>query len=153
MTFCISACANLVVASFLGKKKEDYQKSGVTLDASVILPAESGVSNPDLICALGNILDNAQEACRELDDPHVVLKIWFKDPYVSIFCVNPVKKPEGNAASKQRKVPELERSVGLFILKDLAEKYDGQMTAEPGEGMFEMTLILNGSQSAPKSNE
>lgn len=135
-------CANHVVASYLEKKKGDYQKSGVTLDASVILPAESGVSNPDLICALGNILDNAQEACRELDDPHVVLKIWFKDPYVSIYCVNPVKKPEGNTTSKQRKVPELERGIGLFILRDLAEKYDGQMTTEPREGMFETTLIL-----------
>ena len=128
-------------------------KAGVTLDADVTLPAETGVSNPDMICALGNILDNALEACRELDDPHVMLKIRFKVPYVSIACVNPVKQPRDNVAVKQRRVPELERGIGLSILRDLAEKYDGQMTAEPGEGRFETTLILNGEGMEPQSKK
>ncbi len=137
-------CANHVIASFLEKKSEDYQEAGVTLDAEVSLPVETGISNPDMICALGNILDNALEAGRGMADPHVMLKAGYKKPYVSISCRNPVKRPLANASVKQKKIPELERGIGLTILQDLAEKYDGQLEAEavPGEGSFKTTLIL-----------
>ncbi len=68
---------------------------------------------------------------------------YHSTPYVSIICVNPA---ENRVAAKEKSIPELERGIGLSILRDLAEKYDGQMTAEPGEGRFETTLILNGAK-------
>ena len=139
-------CANHVIASFLEKKADDYEKSGLLLETEIRLPAETGITNPDLICALGNILDNALEACRDLDQGKVTLKTNYNKPYVSILCLNPLRQQDMNDI-KHKRIPELERGIGLTILQDLAEKYDGQMTAGPEGETFKTSLILKGART------
>jgi sensor histidine kinase regulating citrate/malate metabolism len=109
-------CANHVIASFLEKKADDYEKSGLLLETEIRLPAETGITNPDLICALGNILDNALEACRDLDQGKVTLKTNYNKPYVSILCLNPLRQHDMNDI-KHKRIPELERGIGLTILQ------------------------------------
>ena len=73
-----ASCANMVAASYLTKKMEDYKRLGIELDADIHLPLETGITNPDLICVFGNILDNAQEACEGLENPKVELKAQYQ---------------------------------------------------------------------------
>ena len=59
----LADCRNTVIASYLDKKFEDIEKRGITLETSIHLPFGLDISDPDLICIYGNILDNAMEAC------------------------------------------------------------------------------------------
>jgi sensor histidine kinase regulating citrate/malate metabolism len=95
---------------------------------------------------LGNILDNALEACRDLDQGKVTLKTNYNKPYVSILCLNPLRQQDMNDI-KHKRIPELERGIGLTILQDLAEKYDGQMIAGPEGETFKTSLILKGARA------
>ena len=133
-------CANMVIASYLEKKAEDLEASGITLTAEVILPSDTGISDPDLICAFANILNNAQEACTGADDAWVELRTVCREPYVTISCINPV----GGEKEECRRIPELERGLGLSILKDLASLYDGEIQTEIREGLFRTQLVLKG---------
>jgi len=135
------SCENTVAASFIEKRKEDLEKAGIDLKCNITMPAHTGISNPDLICAFGNILDNAQEACEGISHPGVVFNVNYKMPYLSISCENSVD----NAAKEHRKrIPELERGLGMVILEDLANQYDGELRIGFDGDMFRTTLILKG---------
>lgn len=135
-------CLNMVVAAYLEKKAEELEQQGVVFTADVRMPAQLTVSNPDLICIFGNLLDNAQEACKASADRTISLSGVYQAPYLNIICRNPV--PEGAAPVKARRIPELGRGIGMTILSQLAERYDGRFsTAEDGK-TFTAEIILKG---------
>ncbi len=135
-----ASCANMVVASYLEKKAEDLETLGIPLTGEIALPVDTGISDPDLICAFGNILNNAQEACTGKDDARVKLNAVYREPYLSISCLNPAVGEK----QETRRIPELERGLGLTILEDLAARYDGQLQTVTEDGIFRTQLVLKG---------
>ena len=118
------------------------------METDLHLPAELCISNPDLICIYGNILDNAIEACRNTQNARIILKTAYDEPYLSISCSNTI--PE-TAREKKRRIPELERGIGMTILAGLAEQYDGQYTHKSDEGMFHTEIILKNKEPENRS--
>ncbi len=138
-------CRNMVAASYLEKKSEDFDRLGIRFESEVRLPAGLNITNPDLICVFGNLLDNAQEACRKADDPHIILKAEYNKPYLSISCGN--SAAELDDRQKKRRIPELERGVGFTILNDIASRYDGEFHKELKDGWFKADIILKDKES------
>ena len=136
-------CENTVAASFLLHKQEEVEKRGIRLDSSIILPKKTGIQDLDIICALGNLLDNAAEACIALPDAAIKLTVQWKAPYLQFDVSNPA--PE-QRQQKRRRIPELERGVGSEILRQMADRYDGHYEREEAEGICRTTLFLKGTQ-------
>ena len=61
----LDECENTVVASFLLHRQKELASKGIPLRCAVTLPSQPGIDEIDLICALGNMLDNAEEACAD----------------------------------------------------------------------------------------
>ena len=137
-------CGNMVAASYLEKKAEDFERLGISFETEARIPSFLSISNPDLICVLGNLLDNAQEACTKAVDPKIILKAGFKEPYLSISCRNTISK---NVMEKKNRIPELERGIGTTILNEIAERYDGEYRTERKEGLFFADVILKNKES------
>ena len=114
------------------------------------LPVKLNISNPDLICIYGNILDNAIEACRNTDNGKISLSTKYKQPYLTISCTNTV--PE-TMKEKKRRIPELERGIGFTILSGLAVQYDGQFVNELDNGVFRTEIILKDISSDNTANK
>ena len=138
-------CRNTVAASYLEKKTEDLGKSGITLNADIHLPADLDISNPDLICVYGNILDNAAEACTGIEHASIELKTNYKKPYLTISCSNPAQKKE---EKKKQRFAGLDRGVGLTILSHLADKYDGELSSGRDGDTYHTSLILKTKETA-----
>ncbi len=134
-----SGCGNTVLASFLSHRAEELSREGNTLQADIHLPGSLRIPNPDLICAFGNLLDNAAEACSASSDKHISLRAEYRSPYLSIEMLSPANE---RSLHKARRIPELERGLGLIILKNMADRYDGEFQAFPDGGIFRTTLIL-----------
>lgn len=132
-------CQNTVVSSYLTKKMEDLTSAGIAFEPNIHLPYLVGISNPDLICIYGNILDNVKEACKEIPDSTVTLDTKYKEPYLIISCTNPIKETQ---EQKKRRIPELERGIGFTIISNLVRQYDGQFSARSENGMFCTEIIL-----------
>lgn len=145
-----SECRNTVVASYLEKKREDIVNAGIVFDANVYLPSDLKISNPDLICIYGNILDNAIDACRNTGNSKISLFTKYKQPYLTISCTNTV--PE-TMKEKKRRIPELERGIGFTILSGLAAQYDGQFVNELDNGVFRTEIILKDISSDNTANK
>jgi len=135
------SCENIVVASFLDKKKEEFDQNAVVLDLDISLPRETGISNSDLICVFGNILDNALESSKGLENAKVQMKANYKESYLSIKYENPIRNDIGK---HNRRIPEMERGLGMMILNEMAKKYEGDLQTDRTGSLFTTQLVLKG---------
>lgn len=131
---------NPVIDAFLYGRVQEAKAQGITVETHIILPVELPVSNTDLVIVFGNLMDNAVEACAKLENPKIELNAHIEKGYLVITESNPaVPEPEGR---KQRRIPELERGVGMQILKSVAEKYQGNCMSETGNGNYSVPVFL-----------
>ena len=145
----LAGCENSVVASFLLHRQKELLRKSITLSCNVVLPAQFNLPEMDLICALGNLLDNAADACTGCDDKEILLQVDVRKPYLSISVQNAYSAER--SSQKLRRIPEMERGVGQEILRQLAEKYDGEFHTAIDASRYIATLILKtAAEDAPR---
>lgn len=136
----LGLCEHPVVDAFLHSKLETARAQGIKVKASVSLTAGTPVSNVDLICVFGNLIDNATEACTGLENAWINISCVKSKGCLIISTSNPLRpRPQ----SKHRRIPELERGVGKAVLEDIAGKYNGSLYFSETDGTFTTQLILN----------
>ncbi len=132
-------CRNVVVSSFILHKQRELSGKDISLKLSVTLPKMSGITDLDLICALGNLLDNAAEACANIPGAEVRLNLHCIVPYLQMQVSNPCFREE---KEKPRRFAGLSRGVGQEILSQLAARYDGYYEYEQKDGRYDARLFL-----------
>lgn len=141
----LGQCDNPVIDAFLYGRVQEAKAQGITVETHIILPVELPVSNSDLVIVFGNLMDNAVEACAKLENPKIELNAHIEKGYLVITESNPaVPEPEGR---KQRRIPELERGVGMLISKSVAEKYQGSCMSETGNCNYSVPVFLKLGQA------
>ncbi len=136
----LGSCENPVVDAYLFNRMEEARRQGVEITAEVALPDGLQIANADLVSALGNLLENAIEACAAMERPAVRLSARVSKGFVIFATENP--EPAGGGSAKKRRIPELERGVGFHILKELAKKYKGNFSFASGAGVFRAILTM-----------
>lgn len=136
----VGFCQNSVVDSFLYQRTEKLAADGIHVNCSISMPAKLGIKDTDLICAFGNLLDNAVEACLAAGGGDIVVLTTYHSPYLFIETQNPAPAP--NNKKKVSRIAGLERGLGFAILNNLAERFDGQFTYKESDGVFYTSLIL-----------
>ena len=140
----IPGCAHTVIASFLTHRRRELSAAGIELELQLRLPESIAISDTDLICALGNLLDNAAEACSQCPDKHILLRADCRKPYLRIETDNAVL-PAPQPAPRRNKW--LERGIGSAILEDLAQRYDGEFRTKKTEDCYVASLLLKEGQA------
>ena len=143
-----TAHANGVFA-YLFSRSQELEAQGYFVQTRVKLLEDVGISNPDLIIAFANLLDNAAEACRACEDKRISLTAAVSKGFLTIETENACRtRPQ----AKKRRIPELERGIGFSIFQELARKYDGSFSYHTENGRFTARLILKGACLAQHSN-
>lgn len=139
-------CENTVVDAFLSSRIREAERNGTQINAQIALPSELAIQNTDLIIVFGNLLDNAMEACAGVAQPEICIDAHLSKGCLVIHEENPTTiRP----TEKQRRIPELERGLGLHILEEMSSKYNGELQYEAVDGRFQITLILNIEENVP----
>ena len=138
----LSDCQNTAVDAFLREQTENLAAQGITLSVDIHLPPYCFVSDVDLITALGNLLDNAADACQHISHSYIALKASLSDGFLHIETENPYRP---NRSKKERRISYMERGVGISILKSLVKKYNGSFASRENDGIYNNTLILKES--------
>jgi two-component system sensor histidine kinase AgrC len=136
----LGQCENPIADAFLYSRIGELRAQGVDVTAEISIPARLSISSTDLIIAFGNLLDNASEACREIENKRLSVTARIIKGYLAIETENPV--PLNSDKNKPRRVQELPRGVGFHILQELADKYDGAFTYHIQNGVFHAQLAL-----------
>lgn len=98
----------------------------------------------DLCVALGNLLDNAVEACKKVSNPDdriISVSIITGDNSMVIHIENSAERMKGTDF-KTDKADKLLHGYGISNVKAISEKYGGVFTIERRESSCESTLIF-----------
>ena len=135
----MSACKNSVVHSFLRHRLQELNGKEISSSFDVTLAPVAGISDTDLIIALGNLLDNAAEACATAQERRIRLTVRQTDGYIHIETENTCAS---GTMPKKRRIAYLERGIGSSILRSLAEQYHGSYTSARDGNINHSVLIL-----------
>ena len=135
----LGQCENPLVDAFLFSRIREARQTGIPVEASVVLPRRLPIANVDLVILFGNLMDNAVEACSQVASPFIRLEAGLRKDYLVVTESNPAPADD---TRKKRRIPQLERGIGLHILTDLAGRYHGSCTQEVRDRQFTVSIAL-----------
>lgn len=143
---------NRIANTVLAAKLKAAAQADISTDVSVHIPQSlERIDAADLSCVLINLLNNALEACADLpaDMPkHLVCKAGVKGNYLIIKVRNPYDKIDigKNGKFKTTKADAQNHGLGLLLLENIAEKYDGALQIDTADRQFTATVSLKISE-------
>lgn len=110
-----------------------------------ILP-QLKIDYADLSSAISNLIDNAIEATDKTDNPYILLKITTHGSYIDIFVKNTYNGII-NTAKQQNTLTTTKNDTffhgyGTKIIKEIAEKYDGDYFWKENDEFFVTNMLL-----------
>lgn len=134
---------NVMADAVLGSKLSIAEKHGIALNIKAQIPANIPMHDVELCSMLGNLLDNATEACDKLPVQRRFVRVYigkFKGQfYLSV----------QNSAGQVHREKGLFRSTkpgnhgyGLFRIDRIAKKYGGYINRQYEEGVFATELMI-----------
>lgn len=115
-------------------------KTDIKIDKSKI-----NIERYDLSVVLGNLLDNAIEACikiSNIDDRFITVNIFTNETALIINILNSAVGKNLFVKFKSDKSNKIIHGYGLSNVNLIAEKYGGSFIAERKESKFEATIVL-----------
>jgi len=115
-------------------------KTDIRIDNSKI-----NIERYDLSVTLGNLLDNAVEACKKIsnpDDKYIHVSLFTSDTALIVNIVNAKCANTSKSESKIDKLDTVLHGYGLGNVSAIAEKYGGTFSVESSESSFGATAIL-----------
>lgn len=141
-----ASSGNMYFDSIINYKAQVAEKDGIALRADIIVPQDTNMDGESICMLLGNLLDNAIEAAKETEPEGRYVDLHIKAQGSSLFMKmeNPYRTPrikQGNryVTTKENKK---EHGIGLKIVEELVEKYQGEMELTEGNHIFTVTLLL-----------
>ena len=139
---------NVGLDAILSSKVSIARKNNIEVNCTAKVPQDLTVSDVHLCAIVGNLMDNAIEACEKMkkDTPdasrfiRVYIGLFKSQLYISV--TNSTKE------CKRHRVPELvtsklgEHGFGLRRIDKIAEKYDGYVNRKNEPGVFATEVML-----------
>lgn len=112
------------------------------IDYSGIMP--SSIANVDLCVILSNSLDNAIEACREINSPCTIsVSVGEQQGYLVMSVKNPTAHSDSfyNIPPTSKSEKE-QHGMGLYNIESAVKKNNGQMKIKCENGVFELMITM-----------
>lgn len=132
----------------INSKAASAESSGIRFQVQVEYPRRTNIRSVDLCAILGNLLDNALEAARQVQEPsgrmvsliirriHQMLVIKVENS----FAVAPVQE---NGELKTTKAEDGLHGWGLKSARTAAEKYNGCLQTSGADNLFRAVATLS----------
>lgn len=137
---------NVMVDAILNSKLSLIKSKGIAVRAKAVVPPELTVSEIDLCVMIGNLLDNAMEACLRQPEGEdrfirVFLGVLKNQLYLS------VSNSVGGEIRKSGKIYLSSKNsethgFGLMRVDRIAAKYSGYVNRQNEEGVFATEILL-----------
>lgn len=128
-----------VLSALLTEQKQRAQKADISFDMDVHLDSELRMDPVDLCIILGNLFDNAFEACTLLpSEMHksIIASIGQRNNAVAIVFENtymPTSKP---------RIRSGKHGLGLKNVRQAVSKYNGQISVSEENNIFRLSIIV-----------
>lgn len=133
---------NVNLDAILNSKISLAEKNGIRVDYKAACPANLTVSDIDLCALIGNLIDNAVEACEGLADPYIRLYIGVLKNQLYISVTNATKDTVRKLDSEYITTKRGNHGHGLKRINLVAEKYEGYINRQNEPGVFVTEIML-----------
>ena len=136
---------NLQLDSILNAKLAIAEKGHIRIHCDASIPPQLHVSDLDLCVILGNLLDNAIESCRKIENPderfiRVYIGILKKQLYISI--TNATSETVKQRTDHYFTTKRGDHGHGLKRVDQVVKKYDGYLNRQNEPGVFATEIVL-----------
>jgi len=151
----ISHTGNIVVDSLVNHKYAIALKDGIRFEARIFIPSELPFQSGHLAIILGNLLENALEACRKLtpDERYIILEITYIKEMLQICIRNSSPKEvktDGNGRYLTTKKDTGCHGIGLASVEQALTDYNGELFIEHDSGEFRASAVMYGCGNREK---
>ena len=139
--------SNIYDNGLLAQKLSPAVKAGINVDCSVNFTEGSFIDNFDLCVLMGNLLDNAVEACSNLPNGAEKYRKIAGGPSANYMLVevsnSSIRKAMLlNGLPATSKKDKALHGFGLRSVKKVLDGYNGTMDIEQTESMYSITLMI-----------
>ena len=136
---------NVMVDAILNSKLSLLQEKKIAVDATAIVPGDIGISGIDLSILIGNLLDNAMEACMQIPEGHerfvrIYIDIVKKQLYISV--TNTMAGKAKRMGGFYPTTKQGNHGFGLLRIDSIVSKYHGYLNRQTEEGLFATEVML-----------
>ena len=136
---------NVMADAILNSKLSVAEKLNIRINVKANIPNNIPLSDVELCAVLGNLLDNAAEACAKLPESDRFMRIYIgclkNQLYMSVQnSAGDVKKIAGRYLSTKQS--DGEHGYGIFRIDRVAKKYGGYVNRQNEEGVFATEIMI-----------
>ena len=140
---------NPVLNAVINVEMEKAKKNGISFKTEIHDEMIEFKNNTDLISLIGNLCDNAIEYLSSCSDSikYMELSIARHNDYFIISCKNKIDSSilADNPDLITSKTDKAKHGKGLLIIKDVVNKYNGNVSFQETNGWFIINVILESS--------
>lgn len=135
---------NYIVNAVLNQKYNYATSNGIQTEIIVNMPDQLKIDNMEFCTVISNLFDNAIEECIDTHNRKIDLEIKMIKQYLAIHISNTTKENvlESNPKLFTKKANSKNHGIGLLIVKDIVNKYDGILQFISKEKVFEVKVML-----------
>ena len=136
---------NTNVDAILNSKLSLAEKSQIAIKCDANVPQKLSISSVDLCVVLGNLVDNALEACEKIEKAEkrflrIYLCVMKDQLYISVS--NGTKELERKLDKEYITNKRGNHGYGLKRIDDIVEKYQGYINRQNEPGVFATEILL-----------
>ncbi len=137
---------NLMIDAILNSKLSIFKANNISVNAKAIVPKTLKVNDIDLCVIIGNLLDNALEACLKIDK----IEDRFLRVYIDIFKGQLYISVQNSNGGKIKKIGKTyytskdgnTHGFGILRIDNIVNKYNGFINRQHEEGVFATEVML-----------
>lgn len=137
---------NVMMDAVLNSKISVAKAKQITVEAKATVPRQLSIAEVDLCVILGNLLDNAIEACMQIpreSERFIRIYIDILQGQLYIYVINAtVEKLKRQGHTYQSTKASREHGYGLMRMDRMVEKYHGYLNRQDEEGVFATEVLL-----------
>lgn len=137
---------NVMVDAILNSKLSLIKSKDIAVNAKAIVPAELKISDVDLCAIIGNLLDNAMEACEKQDETSECFIRVFIGVLKSQLYISVMNSVGGTVAKDGKNYISTKVSgnhgFGLMRVDRIVEKNGGYVNRQNEPGVFATEVML-----------
>ena len=147
ITAPVTNCDNQLINALLNDKLGDAKQNGVELSLCVMVPSTLKIDNVDVCILLGNLLDNAIEACSKMgpDEKRFIdVDIRIRGFFLCFEISNSYNAPleMSNSRYLTTKKDKTYHGIGISNVQRVVDKYDGRLTISHEKNIFSVSALL-----------
>ena len=148
----VSRSGNIVVDSVINHAYAAAQKDNIQFNVNVLIPASLPFESGHLAIVLGNLLENALEACRDIPDGKgfICLDISYAKGIFQLCIKNnyQAKRKKDNIGHYlTTKGDNIYHGLGISSINHAIINYHGQMDITNNDNIFQVIVVMYGSCS------